>query len=403
MPDDGRNKPGAAGATGATGDEPQAVLSVYDEISAIPAADWDACAGPDNPFISHAFLKSLEDSQSVTANTGWLPQHVALTVDGEIAGCVPMYLKGHSQGEYVFDHGWAHAYERAGGRYYPKLQVSVPFTPVTGPRLLIRQGLERADIAPLLIAGLAQVAERHGVASLHVTFPEEWEWEAMGAAGWLQRTGQQYHWLNEGYESFDDFLGALNSRKRKAIKKERRQAAESGVKLEVLTGDDLKPRHWDAFYRFYRDTSDRKWGEAYLTRPFFDLLGERLADKVALVFGTLDGDPVCGALNLMGSDTLYGRNWGCDGHFRFMHFEACYYQAIEFAIKRGLKRVEAGAQGQHKVQRGYLPVHTYSAHLIRDPALRRAIDQFLVEEREAVDWEIEAIAEEASPFKKSND
>ena len=381
--------------------ESQAVISVHDSIDAIAEADWNACAGEANPFVSHQFLKALEESGSVEARAGWLPQHLVLTVGGAVAGCVPMYLKGHSQGEYVFDHGWAHAYERAGGRYYPKLQVSVPFTPVTGPRLLVRAGLDRADIAALLIAGMGQVAERHGVASLHVTFPEKWEWEAMGTAGWLQRTGQQYHWENKGYASFDEFLGELSSRKRKAIRKERREAAQSGVALEVVTGGDLKTRHWDAFYRFYRNTSDRKWGDPYLTRPFFDLLGERLADKVALVFGTREGEPVCGALNLIGRDALYGRNWGCAGHFRFLHFEACYYQAIDFAIARGLGRVEAGAQGQHKVQRGYLPVHTYSAHLIRDPALRRAIDRFLVEEREAVDWEIEAIADQASPFKQT--
>ncbi|MEM1400159.1 MAG: GNAT family N-acetyltransferase, partial [Pseudomonadota bacterium] len=253
---------------------------------------------------------------------------------------------------------------------------------------------------PLLITGLQQVADHHGVSSLHVTFPEEAEWEAFGAAGWLQRTGQQYHWENDGYATFDDFLAALSSRKRKAIKKERRQALESGIDLKVVTGSDLTSNHWDAFYRFYRNTSDRKWGEAYLTRPFFDMLGERMADKVALVFGTKDGLPVCGALNMIGKETLYGRNWGCSAHYRFLHFEACYYQAIDFAIQRGLKRVEAGAQGQHKVQRGYLPVRTYSAHLIRDPSLRRAVDSFLDEERRMVDWEVEAVTDQASPFRK---
>ncbi len=382
--------------------EQQAIIAVHDRIDAIPAEDWDACAGSDNPFVCHAFLSALEDSDSVSARKGWLPQHLSLTLDDRIIGCVPMYLKGHSYGEYVFDHGWAHAYEQAGGRYYPKLQVSVPFTPVTGPRLLVREGEQRTDVAALLLTGLSQVAERHGVASLHVTFPLEWEWQAMGAAGWLQRTGQQYHWENDGYESFDDFLAALSSRKRKAIKKERRQALESGVKLEIVSGDDLKPFHWDAFYRFYQNTSDRKWGEAYLTREFFDLLGERLADQVALVFGTLDDQPICGALNLVGGETIYGRNWGCDAHFRFLHFEACYYQAIDYAIAHGLKRVEAGAQGQHKVQRGYLPTKTYSAHLIRDPALRRAVDEFLNQERQMVDWEISAIEEQASPFKKAD-
>ncbi len=376
------------------------ILKVHADIQALDAAAWDRCAGPDNPFVSHAFLSALEQSGSASAQSGWLPQHLVLETEaGQVLGCVPMYLKNHSYGEYVFDWGWAQAYEEAGGNYYPKLQVSVPFTPATGPRLLVSPDVDRDAVADALISGLQQVADRHQVSSVHVTFPTEAEWERFGKAGWLRRTGQQYHWENPGYETFDDFLAALNSRKRKAIKKERRQVAESGVVLEIVTGDDLTEAQWDIFNEFYQDTSDRKWGSAYLTREFFSLLGERMRDRVALVVAKMDGRTVAGALNLIGGDTLYGRNWGCDGHFKFLHFEACYYQAIEFAIARGLKRVEAGAQGQHKVQRGYMPVHTYSAHYVRDPRFRRAIDDFLAREGRMVDWEIKAIAE-ASPFRK---
>jgi len=384
-------------------DSTSLILKVHADIQAVDTAAWDRCAGPDNPFIGHAFLSALEESGSVSAESGWLPQHLVLETEaGQVLGCVPMYLKTHSYGEYVFDWGWAQAYEEAGGDYYPKLQVSVPFTPATGPRLLVSPDVDRDAVADALISGLQQVADRHQVSGVHVTFPTEAEWKRFGAAGWLQRTGQQYHWENADYGSFDDFLASLNSRKRKAIKKERRQVAESGVALDVVTGDDLTEAHWDTFFRFYRNTSDRKWGSAYLTREFFSLLGERMGDRVALVVATINGRPVAGALNLIGGDTLYGRNWGCDGHFRFLHFEACYYQAIDFAIARGLKRVEAGAQGQHKVQRGYMPVLTYSAHYIRDPRFRQAIDDFLAREGRMVDWEIQAIAE-ASPFRKSDD
>ena len=379
-----------------------AVLKAASAISAIDAADWDACAGDDNPFIGHAFLSALEESKSATAETGWLPQHLVLEDDGgAVLGCVPMYLKSHSYGEYVFDHGWADAYERAGGRYYPKLQISVPFTPVTGPRLLIRPGTDTDLVASALIGGIEQVAVRHGIATAHATFPTEAEWDRFGEAGWLRRAGQQYHWVNDGYASFDKFLDALNSRKRKAIKKERRAVAESGVTLRVLTGDDLRPEHWDAFFDFYTSTSDRKWGVPYLTRAFFDLIGERLADRIALVVAEDNGRLVAGALNLIGRRTLFGRNWGCRGDYRFLHFEACYYQAIDFAIAHGLETVEAGAQGQHKVQRGYLPTKTYSAHLIRDAAFRQAVADFLERESDHVDWEIEALSD-ASPFRKSD-
>jgi len=379
----------------------QVVIRVVDDILAVPASAWDACAGRDNPFISHAFLSALEESGSVSAERGWLPQHLVLEGDdGAIRGCVPLYLKGHSYGEYVFDWGWAEAYERAGGRYYPKLQAAVPFTPVTGPRLLVDPVVEAGPVRAALIAGLESVTARHGVVTAHVTFPTETEWRALGEAGWLQRSGQQYHWENRGYESFESFLAALNSRKRKAIKKERREVAESGVSLRVLTGGALEPHHWDLFYRFYRNTTDRKWGASYLTRRFFSLLGERLADRVALVVAEADGQMVAGALNLIGTDTLYGRNWGCADHFKFLHFEACYYQAMEFAIERGLQTVEAGAQGEHKIQRGYLPTRTYSAHLIRDPALKRAVADFLSREDAYLAFEMEALSD-ASPFRRT--
>jgi len=384
----------------ADGDGVTAILKVHDSIAGVDAADWDACAGPDNPFVSHAFLSILEESGSATGATGWLPQHLVLEDEaGRVLGCVPMYAKGHSYGEYVFDHGWADAYERAGGRYYPKLQISVPFTPVPGPRLLVRPGADADAVADTLIAGIARVAERHGIVTAHVTFPREAEWARFGAAGWLQRTGQQYHWENRGYASFDDFLNALSARKRKAIRKERREVAEAGVLVRMLTGAELEPGHWESFYRLYRRTTDRKWGAPYLTRDFFRLLGDRMPDRVALVLAERDGRPVGGALNLIGRDALYGRNWGGDTEIRFLHFEACYYQAIEFAINRGLARVEAGAQGEHKIQRGYLPVKTYSAHLIRDPGLRRAVADYLRRETHLIDMDMEALSE-ASPFRK---
>ena len=374
-------------------------VKVVPEIADIPAAEWDACAGDDNPFLSHAFLEALEASGSATAETGWLPQHLALEDEnGRLVGAVPLYLKTHSYGEYVFDWGWASAYEQAGGRYYPKLQCAVPFTPVTGPRLLLRPdaGPKAADT---LVAAMIELARRHKVSSLHVTFPTEPEWTRLGKAGFLQRVGQQFHWQNDGYRRFDDFLEALNSRKRKQIRRERRDALGDGIEIETLTGSAIKREHWDAFYRFYRSTSDRKWGEAYLTRAFFDLLGGCMAERIALVMARKSGRYVAGALNLIGRDTLYGRNWGCLGDFPFLHFEACYYRAIDFAIERGLARVEAGAQGQHKIQRGYLPVATYSAHWIRDPGFARAVEDFLARERRALTNEMEMLEETLSPFK----
>ncbi|MGH6948084.1 MAG: GNAT family N-acetyltransferase [Kiloniellales bacterium] len=380
-------------------------VKVLAGLGQVSAEQWDACAGDDNPFVSHAFLSALEDSDSATAATGWMAQHLAIEDEsGRLAAALPLYLKDHSYGEYVFDWGWAEAYERAGGRYYPKLQCSVPFTPVTGPRLLVRAdvergGVERSSYEAALIAGVAELARRLEIVTVHVTFPRAREWEALGAAGFLQRSGRQYHWNNEGYESFDAFLAALASRKRKAIRKERQAVAAAGVTHRWLCGDDIKARHWDLFYRFYRATSDRKWGEAYLTREFFTLLGERLGERAVLILAEMDGATVAGALNLKGREALYGRNWGTRLHLPFLHFETCYYQAIDFAIAHGLRRVEAGAQGEHKVQRGYLPVPTYSAHLIRDPGFARAVERFLTQERREIEREIEALAE-FGPFRR---
>jgi len=374
-------------------------VHIIERIADLPAADWDACAGADNPFVGHAFLSALEDSGSVTAETGWLPQHLAINdAQGRLQAAAPLYLKSHSYGEYVFDWGWADAFERAGGRYYPKLQASVPFTPVTGPRLLVRPDADRTAMQSALAAGMAEMSRRLGVSSLHVTFCEAEEFDLLGAAGFLQRRGLQYHWQNQGFADFDAFLASLVSRKRKAIKKERRKVAESGVVLKRLTGEAIQPRHWDAFFRFYRANADRKWGQAYLTLEFFHLLGERLADQVLLVMAEDGGKPVGAALNLIGGDTLYGRNWGCHGYYQFLHFEACYYQAIEFAIEQGLTWVEAGAQGEHKVQRGYLPQETYSAHWIADPGFREAVARFLDQEGRVIDGN-KAVLADFSPFR----
>jgi hypothetical protein len=376
-------------------------IRVHSSIDAIGAAAWDRCAGGDNPFLSYAFLEAMESSGSATTESGWLPQHLALEDQrGRVFGVVPLYLKSHSYGEYVFDHGWAASYERVGGRYYPKLQCSVPFTPVTGRRLLLDPKAPPAT-AEALIAGMVGLARHHKVSSLHITFPTEAEWNAFGDAGFLQRVGQQFHWENDGYSSFDAFLDALNSRKRKQIRRERREAVEgNGIEIEMLTGDAIEERHWDAFFRFYRSTSDRKWGSAYLTREFFALIGRRIPDRILLVMARQGSRYVAGALNLIGDDTLYGRNWGCLGDFPFLHFEACYYRAIDFAIARRLKRVEAGAQGEHKVQRGYLPSPTYSAHWLRDPNFAEAVADFVRRERRAIEHNMDEIETELSPFKK---
>jgi predicted N-acyltransferase len=376
-------------------------LTLHPRIAEISAADWDACAGDGNPFVSHAFLSALEDSGSANARTGWLPQHAVLRTEaGNVVAIAPMYAKSHSYGEYVFDHGWANALERAGGQYYPKLQVSAPFSPVPGPRLLRRPGT-RVPVATLANA-LEQACGSLALSSVHVTFCSREEWDGLGDAGWLKRIGMQFHWENEGYGSFDDFLGALSSRKRKVLRRERRDANAAGLTFEALSGAEIREHHWDAFYAFYQSTVDRKWGSAYLTRSFFSLLSERLGDKVVLMFADLDGKPVAGALNLAGDEALYGRNWGCRGDWPFLHFELCYYRAIDWAIEHGLKRVEAGAQGRHKIQRGYLPKPTYSAHWIAHKGLRRAVASFVDEEQAAIEAEMAALAEE-SPFRKGED
>jgi predicted N-acyltransferase len=389
------------------------VLRIASAIADVPAADWDACARgaapsppgasrPGNPFISHAFLRALEESGSAAQDTGWLPQHLLLEdSSGALIGCMPCYLKSHSQGEYVFDHGWADAYMRAGGRYYPKLQASIPFTPVTGKRLLVRAGADEREREALLLQAAIQVTDRAGVSSLHITFLTREEWELAGNVGFLKRIDQQFHWQNENYRSFVDFLGSLASRKRKAIRKERREALPEGIEIEWVTGGDLTEAHWDAFFAFYMDTGSRKWGTPYLTRSCFSLLGETMADQILLVLAKRSGAYVAGALNFIGQDTLYGRYWGGIEDHPFLHFEVCYYQAIEFAIARGLGRVEAGAQGAHKLARGYLPAPTYSAHYIADPALRRAVADYLKRERRAVAQEIALLTEEA-PFRNED-
>ncbi len=395
------NAAAKAGEAGAAPDDDAVEAHILTSIGAVDPADWDRCAGADNPFVRHAFLAALEESGSSTAETGWLPQHVVLkTRDGTVLGAVPMYLKGHSYGEYVFDHGWADAFERAGGRYYPKLQVSVPFTPVTGPRLLVPEGPQAGAVRTALVATCVELCDRLGASSLHVTFPTEGEFALMGEAGLLQRTGMQFHWLNEGYGSFDDFLASLASRKRKQIRKERRAVEDAGLSITTLSGDEIEERHWDAFFAFYRETGSRKWGVSYLTRPFFSLLGERMSDAVVLVMVENAGRPVAAALNLAGADALYGRNWGCIEHHRFLHFEACYYRAIDYAIARGLKRVEAGAQGPHKLARGYLPVPTYSAHWVANASLRDAVAHYLTHETRQIDQEL-AILERHGPFRQA--
>jgi len=376
-------------------------MTLHAAIAEVPAADWDACAGDGNPFVSHAFLSALEDSGSANARTGWLPQHAVLRdTAGSIVAAAPMYAKSHSYGEYVFDHGWANAIERAGGSYYPKLQVAVPFSPVPGPRLLRRPG--SGVPVSVLAQALEQACQSHKLSSVHITFCTEDEWGALGEAGWLLRLGMQFHWENAGYADFEGFLGALSSRKRKVLRRERRDANACGLTFHALSGADITEKHWDAFYRFYQSTVDRKWGSAYLTRRFFSLLGERLGDRVVLMYAENGGVPVAGALNLAGSEALYGRNWGCRGDWPFLHFELCYYRAIDWAIAHGLQRVEAGAQGRHKIQRGYMPRATYSAHWIAHGGLRRAVAGFLEDEREGVRREMVGLAEE-SPFRKEGE
>jgi len=364
-------------------------------VGSIAATDWDACAGGDNPFLSHAFLSALEDSGSAVSRAGWQPVPIVIDgADGKPDGILPAYAKSHSQGEYVFDHAWADAWERAGGQYYPKLQIAVPFTPAPGPRLLLRD----PAAAPALIAAAEAMVAEHDLSSAHATFITEEQKPLFEAAGWMIRTGSQFHWFNEGYRDFGDFLGALSSRKRKAIRKER-EGAQAAVEIRHLSGAEIGEAEWDAFWAFYQDTGSRKWGQPYLTRPFFTMLGERMGDRVLLMLAYRHGRPVAGALNLIGADTLYGRYWGCTEEIPFLHFELCYYQAIDAAIARGLSRVEAGAQGEHKLARGYRPVPTWSAHYIPHAGFRRAVEDFLSRERRAMEEQIELL-DEMAPFRK---
>ncbi len=377
-------------------------------ISAISAADWDACACPEtldggrpsDPFTTHRFLLALEESGSASPRAGWAPRHLAARdASGRLLGVTPLYLKSHSQGEYVFDHAWAHALERAGGDYYPKLQCAVPFTPATGRRLLAHPDAPRDLVEPALLQGAMELARRGDISSLHLTFCTQGEWERGGALGLLQRQDQQFHWESRGYATFEDFLADLASRKRKQLRKEREQATANDVEIVRLTGDALQPEHWDAFWLFYQDTGSRKWGRPYLNRRFFELVQERLRDDALLVLCRRDGRWIAGALNFIGRSTLFGRYWGCAEDHPCLHFEACYYQAIDAALELGLTRVEAGAQGAHKLARGYLPTPTYSLHWIADPGFRSAVADYLRREREAVGEEI-AFLLDRGPFRK---
>jgi predicted N-acyltransferase len=375
-------------------DEP-VFARLADGVAEFAAEDWDRCAGTDDPFLSHAFLSALEESGSATAATGWRPLPIAIDgTDARPAAVMPAYVKSHSLGEYVFDHGWADAFERAGGDYYPKLQIAVPFTPVPGRRLLAHE----PALAPALIAAAELVVDRHKLSSAHATFLTPDDAMLFETAGWLIRVDSQFHWLNQGYASFEAFLATLASRKRKAIRKER-AAASAGLEIVHLTGAEIEEAHWDVFWAFYQDTGARKWGQPYLTRAFFSLLGERLGARLLLILALRDGKPIAGALNLIGAEALYGRYWGCVEDVPHLHFELCYYQAIDAAIARGLARVEAGAQGAHKLARGYRPVPTFSAHHLRDPRLREAVADYLAAERRAVAREIAAL-DEMTPFRK---
>ena len=379
-------------------------LEAVSSVRQIAAEDWDACAHPEdsayNPFLSYAFFAALEESGSATARTGWLARHLIARSGERILGIVPCYLKNHSLGEYVFDHNWADAFARAGGTYYPKLQVSVPFTPVTGPRLFVRTDADQNQIREALIAGMIGLCNQLKVSSVHVTFATQGEWELLERHGFLQRTDQQYHWKNENYDSFDGFLATLASRHRKAIKRERRDALANGISIHALTGANITEDAWDAFYGFYIETGSRKWGRPYLNRAFYSQIAETMADDIVLIMAKREGRWIAGAINFKGSDTLYGRHWGAIEHHPFLHFEVCYYQAIDYAIRHGLKSVEAGAQGEHKIARGYLPQITRSAHYIADPALRRAVRDYLVHERNYVE-EVSRELTEAGPFRKA--
>ncbi|WP_430427236.1 GNAT family N-acetyltransferase [Parasphingorhabdus sp.] len=375
----------------------EVIARIADDIAGLPVDQWDNCAGTANPFISHGFLSAMEESGSIGPGTGWKSLPIIIEDDtGKIVGCAPSYLKSHSQGEYIFDQQWAHAFENAGGQYYPKIQIASPFSPVPGPRLLLR---DKAMAVPLLRAA-EQLAQNNQISSVHATFIDADQLDYFREAGWMIRADSQFHWSNDGYSSFDDFLAALSSRKRKAIRKERMKAVES-VEIMHLTGDEILPEHWDYFWEFYQDTGARKWGQPYLTRSAFDLMQQKMGDKLLLILGIQDNIPVAGALNIIGENTLYGRYWGCSRDIPFLHFEICYYQAIDAAIARGLKTVEAGAQGSHKLARGYQPVPTWSAHYIVDPGFRQAIADYLDRERRAVAADIEFLAT-MGPFKKSD-
>lgn len=385
--------------------EPSFSATIVDAVADIPAASWNrlvpATQGrPDNPFLDHAFFLSLEESGSATRRTGWAPQHLRLSApDGDIVGILPMYLKSHSQGEYVFDHGWANAFERAGGNYYPKLQVAVPFTPVTAPKLLAADG--RLDVKLALLAAAGQIADQNGISSVHATFVPETEATLAAEADWLVRHDTQFHWHNQGHETFEDYLANMSSRHRKVTRRERRDAlAAEGLTVRWLTGDDLDEAAWDAFFAFYMDTGNRKWGRPYLNRQFFSLLSEAMADRILLMFACDGAEPVAGTLSLIGNDTLYGRYWGASRNVPFLHFELCYYQAIDYAIAHGLKTVEAGAQGEHKLARGYVPTTTRSIHWIGHPGLRRAVADFVEDERAVVRHDQEVL-DGYTPFRRS--
>ena len=387
--------------------ETEIEISVLPSLSGITAEEWDSCACPEtadggrayDPFTTHRFLSALENSGSIGSGTGWQTQYLVARAGDQVIGCAPMYAKGHSQGEYIFDHNWAHAYERAGGRYYPKLQIAVPFTPATGRRFLTRPGFFEPAMAALT-QGAVEVAARNKLSSLHITFCTSDEATAGEQMGLMHRTGQQFHWENQGYATFADFLAQLSSRKRKNIRRERATAQGFGGDIVQLTGDQIEPHHWDAFWTFYQDTGARKWGTPYLTREFFDIAQEVLRDDILLVFAMKNDRPVAGAFNMIGRDVLYGRYWGCVEDHACLHFEACYYQAIDYAIANGLARVEAGAQGEHKLARGYLPSVTHSLHWIADDGFAKAVGDYLRAERAAVDEEIEVLTS-YGPFRKA--
>ncbi|MEM7470306.1 MAG: GNAT family N-acetyltransferase [Pseudomonadota bacterium] len=381
-------------------------ITVLPSLGEISQQEWDSCACPEaaegrpsDPFTTYRFLRALETSGSVGAGTGWQPQYLIARAGDEMIAAAPLYAKSHSQGEYIFDHNWAHAYENAGGRYYPKLQQAVPFTPATGRRFLTKPGWEETGMAALT-QGAVQVAANNEIATLHITFCTEAEAKAGAEMGLMARSSQQFHWFNNGYADFDAFLATLSSRKRKNIRKERAQACNFGGTIHALTGDQIQPEHWDAFWLFYQDTGARKWGSPYLTRAFFDAAHETMRNDMLMVLAERDGRYVAGALNFIGRETLYGRYWGCQEDHPALHFELCYYRALDFAIEHGLARVEAGAQGSHKLARGYLPVETHSLHWVGDPGFRDAIARFIEAERNAINEEIEILTD-YGPFKKT--